>query len=661
MRTAFLAAVTGPTVALLALFAVLVALAPGAQAGPPPFLVNTNGDQPDMVAADGNCDVSADPGLQCTLRAAIEEADATGAHDIINFNFPGLAVTTILVGAGGLPVVSQPATIDGTTAGAGLVEIDGTSAGFQSGLVLSGGGSAIRGMVINRFLNHGVHIFNSPGSTVQLNRIGTDPTGTIPLGNGGHGVYIDDSNNNLISANVISGNAQHGVLIETGTATGNQISGNSIGTNAAANAPLGNAFAGIEIRAKGQKITGNVIGANGVDGISLGFPSVVVPDSDASNNIIQGNYIGTDATGTIDLGNALGGIVIRDDPANDNLIGGNETGEGNTIAFNDGVQSGIGSFNGTGNSILGNSIYDNGGPGIDFIPFGPNPNDPGDGDAGPNNGQNFPEIIAAFRLVNDTVIKFKLNSVPNQSYWIEAFANTSCDGSGNGEGKRWLGGSLLSLGASPTSVATFNYGVLNAGETKVTMTATLKAGPLDYTDTSEFSACFTPKTPKCRGQMLTQIGTNGPEFLTGTGGIDVISGRGGGDNISGLESGDIICGGSGDDIINGGPGNDAIDANSGMDDVHGNGGHDLIKGQGGEDTIDGDAGNDTLRGANGVDNLFGGTGADRLFGGASNDNLFGEAGPDELYGETGPADLCDGGTGTDTAAPSCDGNTVDIP
>ncbi|MEX2237821.1 MAG: calcium-binding protein [Dehalococcoidia bacterium] len=425
---------------------------------------------------------------------------------------------------------------------------------------------------------------------------------------------------------------------------------------------MGNAFSGIEIRAKGQTITGNVIGANGVDGISLGFPDNIITDSDASNNVIQGNSIGTDVFGNIDLGNALGGIVMRDDPANDNLIGGNEIGEGNMIAFNDGIQSGIGSFNGTGNSILGNRIHSNGGPGIDhFDPFGPNTNDPGDADGGINNGQNYPEIIAAFRLVNASVIKFKLNSVPLNDYWIEVFANTSCDGSGNGEGKSRLGGSLVTLGAAPTSVFTFDFGLVFAGE-EITMTATLKAGPTDYTDTSEFSACFTPKTPKCYGQMLTQIGSNGPEFLTGTSGFDVISGRGGGDNISGLGDVDVICGGSGDDIINGGPGNDIIEANSGADIVNGQGGDDTLKGQGGEDTLDGNAGQDVLRGANADDELSGGADNDRLYGGAGNDDLFGEGGNDKHFGETGGNDLCDGGPGNgDTGSVSCDGNQVNIP
>ena len=72
-------------------------------------------------------------------------------------------------------------------------------------------------------------------------------------------------------------------------------------------------------------------------------------------------------------------------------------GAGNTIAYSDAV--GVAVYSGTGRTIRGNSIFGNGGLGIDLLNDGVTPNDLGDPDIGPNNLQNFPLVTTITQLV----------------------------------------------------------------------------------------------------------------------------------------------------------------------------------------------------------------------------------------------------------------------
>src|SRR5262249_4035986 len=127
---------------------------------------------------------------------------------------------------------------------------------------------------------------------------------------------------------------------------------------------------------------GNVISGNTFEGITLAF-------SDATHNTIQGNWIGTDKSGTQQLGNGTVGLPFGANCPENNLLGGYGGGSANVIAFNG--QPGVGVLCGTGNSILGNAIYSNGtnapasSLGIDLSPAGPTPNDAFDTDVGANN------------------------------------------------------------------------------------------------------------------------------------------------------------------------------------------------------------------------------------------------------------------------------------
>lgn len=223
------------------------------------FTVNLTGDGADADIDDNSCDANEILfGFQCTLRAAIEEANDTPGADEIRFaipddpNVPGAEVKTIEVGATGngeLPTMTEAVNIDGyTQPGASpntlakgndsilLIELNGESAGDQAdGLIIYSPDSVVKGLVINRFKRTGVVILsNSDGNKVQGNYIGTDKSGTGALGNTASGVMIQGTSNTVGSntsgaANTIAFNGVNGVGVSG--STGNRILRNSVFSN----------------------------------------------------------------------------------------------------------------------------------------------------------------------------------------------------------------------------------------------------------------------------------------------------------------------------------------------------------------------------------------------------------------------------------------------
>jgi len=195
------------------------------------------------------------------------------------------------------------------------------------------------------------------------NYIGTDVSGTAPLGNLHCGVRIaEGAQSNIIGGstegerNIISGNDNHGVLIGNSGTNSNVVSGNYIGTDVSGTADLGNSGRGVFVTdgAQSNTIGGttdgerNVISGNDEDGVNILEPGT-------NHNVVSGNYIGTDASGTADLGNSRIGVWIWDG-AQSNTIGGTTVGERNIISGNE--WSGV-SITGSGannNKVLGNYI-----------------------------------------------------------------------------------------------------------------------------------------------------------------------------------------------------------------------------------------------------------------------------------------------------------------
>lgn len=536
------------------------------------FTVNSTGDTPDANIGNGVCD---DGAGNCTLRAAIEQANATVGTDQINFNIAGAGVKTILP-ASPLPDINEAVVINGySQPGASvntaqtsdnaviLIELNGTSAvgAGVSGLTIVGNGSTISGLAINRFSGDGISLNGGDGNTISGNFIGTDATGMIDFGNGAIGIegeFGSGASSNVIggttpaSRNIISGNNGEagiefnfagfnviqgnfiGLAADGTTALGNTgfgvgagaftggtiiggddaadgtvdgnigarnyisgnggagiffggaafggctIAGNYIGTDATGTLARGNAI-GIGANVGGNSTiggttagAGNLISGNTGDGIIAGF---------TSNLIVRHNFIGTDASGTTALGNGGDGIDISAGGGGDQ-IGGTNAGDGNTIAFNieDGVQIDDVGVTPANHSILGNSIYSNGGLGINLSVDGVTPNDAGDADTGANNRQNYPVINAATPGSSTRVVG-TFNSTASRTFRLEFFNSPAADASGYGEGQFYIGAIDVTTDASGNASFDNTFAYNAPVNSYVSATAT----DLSTGDTSEFS------------------------------------------------------------------------------------------------------------------------------------------------------------------------------
>ena len=155
------------------------------------FTVNSTVDTVDANAGNGVCETST-PG-ECTLRAAIMEANANFGLDNIAFTIPTTGALTIQP-LSALPTITDPVVIDGytqpgaspNTNGPGLgsnavlmIELDGSLAGVDvNGLHITAGSSTVRGLVINRFSRSGILLDSSGDNVIAGNFLGTDVTGT---------------------------------------------------------------------------------------------------------------------------------------------------------------------------------------------------------------------------------------------------------------------------------------------------------------------------------------------------------------------------------------------------------------------------------------------------------------------------------------------------
>ena len=351
----------------------------------------------------------------------------------------------------------------------------------------------------NGFLN--VSVVGGSGNRVQGNLIGTDATGTaapmrslVPTSSA-YGLFVQNSSDNLIGGataearNVISNNGAGVALVSS---MGNLVKGNYIGTDITGTVALGNGV-GVDIRSDSPDLpsTGNVVGGtdagarNVISGNSTGV-SIEYPGT--TQNVVAGNYIGTDTTGTAPLGNTQRGVYIFHTTGN-NVIGGTAPGAGNVIAYNGGAGVLIGNapFNppaGSGNSVLGNAIFSNGGLGIDLGAAGSiTPNDPDDADTGPNDLLNFPVLTSAVLGGGDVLVTGSINTEKFKTLRIEFFTNTVPDTSGHGEGEIFIGFLVVEMGDNNT----VNFEVLLQGDQVepgqfITATATDELG-----NTSEFS------------------------------------------------------------------------------------------------------------------------------------------------------------------------------
>jgi len=430
---------------------------------------------------------------------------AVDTRNVISGNNFGISIVTS--GATGNQVLGNYVGTDVTGTAVLGNTLDGVLIGDAPNNTIGGIAAGARNIISGN--RHGINIFPSgaTGNQVLGNYIGTDVTGTVDLGNSLEGVIIGTSNNTIGGTaagarNVISGNNQFGIGIFNSGATGNQVLGNFIGTDATGTADLGNTLDGLAIGDAANNTIGgtaagarNVISGNNSYGISL-------VGSGAIGNQVQGNYIGTDVTGTSTLGNSRNGILISFN-AQSNTIGGTTNGAGNIVAFNGG--DGVFVEAGVNNAILSNSIHSNVGLGIDLGLLGVTANDACDSDTGANNLQNFPVLTSASTT---STIQGTLNSTANTTFTIQFFANTSCDPSGNGEGQTFIGSMIVTTDASCNASFTFPA-ALSLGQV-ITATATDPSN-----NTSEFSQCLSvvtgSQTISCGQTLSGSVSTAGEQ------------------------------------------------------------------------------------------------------------------------------------------------------
>jgi titin len=332
-------------------------------------------------------------------------------------------------------------------------------------------------------------------NVVEGNFLGTDPTGTYNFGNAvgillGSGSPTQGVANNTISGNVIDNETSVGVDIYGAGAKDNVVQGNFIGTDLTGTQAHGNGV-GVEVAGMAHNNTVGGTSAAARNLISGNTNGVVIQDSGTSGNVVEGNYVGTDITGTKALGNGVGVEVVGG--AHNNVIGGAlaplqvPSGVGNVIAFNKGAGVVIGSSitdsATVGNTIRGNSIFANG-FGIDLGNDGVTPNHDHNPSPGPNNLQNFPVLSSAVSGTGShAVVRGGLHSAPLTTYFIDFYASAKADRSGFGQGAVYLG--TVQVTTNKYGNASFNNSVLPGlvvpGEV-VSATATDPGG-----DTSEFS------------------------------------------------------------------------------------------------------------------------------------------------------------------------------
>jgi len=523
-----------------------------------------------LVAATFTVTNTADTGAG-SLRQAITDANgATGPHTI-GFNIPGAGVHTIAP-ATDLPaiVVVEGLTIDGTLqpgyVGPPLIEIAGAPGsgsclnfqftpahvhalivnGCQNGILSQNGGflqltgsyigtdatgAVAKPNVVGVYLGNGgtnsiggsaasernviagdssSGIFLGFGSTgsIRGNHIGVDAIGATLLSTG-LGISCDNGNGLVIGGtlpsehNVIAGSPAAGITLQS--CSNAIIQGNSIGTNKNGNAAFPN-VRGISMSlSNGVQIggtaagAGNLISGNTQTGIHTGF---------SDNAVIQGNLIGTDASGILPIPNALGARL-----GGAGATFGTTTPGGpgaNVVAFNTiGV---IVEGAGGGNTIRGNSFHDNGYLGLDINGNGVSPNDDNDTDPGV---QNFPNI-SSFAVEGAGVrIVGSLESTPSSTFDLDFYEEPACSRFPQDllEGGRWLGTAQVTTNASGVAAIDVLLTPISVDPGfRVTATATDAGG-----STSEFSQRIVIQSAPLTGEPAgQQIIMNGMQFDAGS-------------------------------------------------------------------------------------------------------------------------------------------------
>ncbi|MGB0561445.1 MAG: Calx-beta domain-containing protein [Spirulinaceae cyanobacterium] len=438
-----------------------------------------------------------------SLRQAILNANANPGPDTITFNIPGSGVHRIQF-ITDLPTITEALIIDGfsqpgaspNTLAVGSnaqirIELDGSQYLVQNGvpgLSIQADNTIIQGLSIYN-TDGGITIRESINGeipdnvTIRGSYLGLDATGNSPSRGTGFGIYVEGGNGHTIGGDTPADRNFITNFLGGALISKTQnstIQGNYIGTDITGTAVLGETDIGLYVF---DSVVNNQIGGStpGAGNVIGGsILGVAIAGSRSTNNRIEGNWIGTDPTGTQNLGN-LNGVMIAGAPAH--LV------RNNTIAFN--TEAGVSILTDGNTTISQNSIFGNG-TDIDLSPNdelnGRTLNDLGDLDAGGNSLLNYPVIASATQDGSELTVKGALNSRPNATYSLEFFTNPDSSPEG---GKTFLG--AFSVTTDANGDASFNETLttpIPLGNSVVTATTTDTFG-----NTSEFSVAQTVTAP----------------------------------------------------------------------------------------------------------------------------------------------------------------------
>jgi uncharacterized repeat protein (TIGR01451 family) len=459
-------------------------------AGPNTFVVDTTMDLTGTVSIN-----------QGSLRQGIARANSGGCASPCTIVFQNTTFATdqqIRV-TSALPAITAPnVTIDGfsgvgaaNTAAFGSadnaninVELTTTS-GVTEGLVVSGGGSTIRGLAISGFSSAGIRLASNL-NTIRGNYIGTNISGTAggPFGGNGVGIIIEGNFNSIgLGAagdrNLIGGNSSHGISISSISTGSNTIRNNYIGTDRTAAAARPNLGSGIVVgggtnNSVGISGAGNLISGNSGNGVHLGGPS--------GSTSVRGNLIGTRGDGTAALANGGNGILV--DNSGSNVVGAATPGERNTISGNassavliTGTSSVLNTVAGNfiGLDLTGTAIVTSGGNGVHLL-------------AGADGNQIEQNKIAGFSA-----------GIRNENFATQGnrFVNNTIGagaGLGNGNGIEVIGSPNITVNGNTISNNTTS-GVLVRNERATGILNNLFTGNGIGIDLDWSSATFTGPTP----------------------------------------------------------------------------------------------------------------------------------------------------------------------
>lgn len=484
------------------------------------FIVNDTGDAPDANTADGLCKTAANV---CTLRAAIEQANANGNPadtDTITFSNGATGVGTVvnIRPLTPLPDITESVTISGqNTAGASCDSPRVLLVSIEPGAAMPGGVGlkavnttlvSILGVQIGGFAGAGVVFSGGTANVIYCSNIGTDLAGTTARPNG-IGVAIVDSDQSQVGFStvplsmVISGNTV-GVSVDGGDTT--TIQSSRIGVAVDGTTPLPNTSHGVRVRNSSLTNIGrdsangaNVISSNGGNGVLL------EADADSLTSVfVEHNLIGY----------ALDGTTLRPNGANGINIIADNTGTVSTVRIGDLGVNDANKIYASGNfsavavrevdepsqiskvRLLGSSLFSETGLAFNLRPFdeGPSLVTPNDGpeldaDVGPNTLLNFPTLISATSELFPK-IDFNYRSAPDISLSLHFYAVDACGAPGNRVMQRGLGSTAYTTDTNgeisgPTGVS----GALAVGEGVVAVVVD------EDGNTSEISNCVTATLP----------------------------------------------------------------------------------------------------------------------------------------------------------------------